>query len=94
MAGPRLGTLTPPNPFYVPLDRDVTCSLDGTWRFGPDPDGRLAGTHEKGYLPFAVDGPDGRAHTVEQELALPEAANRSRWRSRAPSPSMIRGQLR
>ena len=34
--------ITPPNPFYVPLDRQVTLSLDGTWRFAPDPDDRGA----------------------------------------------------
>ena len=32
--------LSAPNPFYVPLDRELTRSLDGTWRFAPDPDDR------------------------------------------------------
>ena len=42
--------LTPPNPFYVPLDREVTRSLDGTWRFAPDPDdrGEASGWHRAG----------------------------------------------
>lgn len=42
--------ITPPNPFYVPLDREVTRSLDGTWRFAPDPDdrGQANGWHRSG----------------------------------------------
>ena len=42
--------LTPPNPFYVPLDREVMLSLDGTWRFAPDPDdrGQADGWHRSG----------------------------------------------
>ena len=145
--------LSAPDPFYVPLDRELTRSLDGTWRFAPDPDdrgeteawhragvpgrpcpvpaawqfvfddlrdyrgpvwyereltvsseyagrrvalvfagvdyhatvwvnGRLAGTHEDGYLPFAVDvthlvsfdRPDRitvRAAVPEDQLEIP-----------------------
>ena len=42
--------ITPPNPFYVPLDREVTRSLDGTWRCAPDPDdrGEADGWHRTG----------------------------------------------
>ena len=139
--------ITRPNPFYVPLDRELTRSLDGTWRFMPDPDdrgeaegwhrsgvqgqpcpvpaacqfvfddlrdyrgpvwyerqitvpaehagrriavvfagvdyhatvwvnGRLAGTHEDGYLPFAVDITDlvsfDRPDRITVRAAVPE----------------------
>lgn len=42
--------ITSPNPFHVPLDRPVTRSLDGEWRFAPDPDdrGEAEGWHRSG----------------------------------------------
>ncbi len=42
--------ITPPNPFYVPLDREVTRPLDGMWRFAPDPEnrGEVEGSHRAG----------------------------------------------
>ena len=75
--------ITPPNPFYVPRDREVTLSMDGTWRFAPDPDdrGEVDGWHRTGVQGRPCPVPVGWRHRHAVRSATKRSPPRAavRW---------------